>query len=93
MFNLTFDQKLNTMSSQIIPPSVFYTHILSSCTDRDTTVAWVDLVTGYMHALNDLRGYLHDNDLTYGNLLTTTTHELYALDVYIICLHEILQGY
>ena len=90
--NLTLNQKTHTMSSLVIPPSVFYTHILISCTDRSKTVDWIDLITGYINAMNDLRGYLYDNDLTYGNLWTTTTHELYCLDIYIICLQEMIKG-
>jgi len=91
--NITFDLKTHTMSSLVIPPSVFYTHILISCTDKDTTVDWIDLITGYINAMNDLRGYLYDHDLTYGALWATTTHELYSLDIYIICLQEVIQGF
>jgi len=91
--NITFDLKTHLMASLVIPPSVFYTHILISCTDRDKTVDWIDLITGYINAMNDLRGYLYDHNLEYGALFATTTHELYCLDIYIICLQEVIQGF
>ena len=81
------------MSSIVIPPSVFYTHILISCTDRDTSLQWIDLITGYTDALNDLRGYLYDNDLTYGTLWATTTHEVHHLELYLTALKDVMKGF
>ena len=91
--NLTLLSKTHTMSSLVIPPSVFYTHILISCTDREITEAWIDLITGYIQSMDELRTYLYDNDLTYGTLFSTTTQELYSLDLYISTLHDMIKGF
>lgn len=91
--NITLNQKTHTMSSLVIPPSVFYCYILISCTDREITLAWIDLITGYIHAMDDLRTYLYDNELTYGTLFPNTTHELYSLDTYITTLNDVLKGF
>jgi len=81
------------MSSLVIPPSVFYTNILISCKDPEITAEWIDLILSYIKSLNELRVYLKANELKYGSVLTTVTHELYSLDVYITCLFDVMKGF